>query len=288
MMNLGRIAQGGRNWEGFGADPFLAGEAAYETILGMQSSGVQACAKHYINNEQEHERTMESSNVDDRTEHELYSAPFLRSVQAGVASVMCSYNQINETDACENDRTVNQILKGEMGFRGYVMSDWSAQHSTLSAIYGLDMSMPGDITFNSGTSWWGANLTAFVNNGSISEDRLDDMATRIAAAWYFLHQDEDYPEVNFNAFVPDDEATNEHIDVQDDHADIVRKIGAASTVLLKNENGTLPLKKPRSLALIGLDAGPQPGGPNQFSDNGGNDGILAMGWGSGTALVGPY
>ncbi|KAL5520254.1 hypothetical protein ACEPAG_9467 [Sanghuangporus baumii] len=283
MMNLGRIAQGGRNWEGFGADPFLAGEAAYETVLGMQSAGVQACAKHYINNEQEHERTMETSDVDDRTEHELYAHPFMRSVMAGVASVMCSYNQINQTYACENDRMLNQVMKGEFGFRGYIMSDWSAQHSTLSAIFGLDMTMPGDITFNSGTSWWGANLTAFVNNGSIAEARLDDMATRIAASWYFLHQDEDYPAVNFNAFNPVDEATNEHVDVQDDHDEIVREIGAASTVLLKNLNGTLPLNKPRSITLFGLDAAPQPGGPNQFADNGGNDGILAMGWGSGTA-----
>lgn len=112
MMNMGRIAQGGRNWEGFGADPFLSGEAAYETILGMQEGGVQACAKHYINkyvhassvrdslltfcdlrrSEQEHFRMQESSNVDDRTEHEIYFHPFLRSVQAGVASVMCSYS----------------------------------------------------------------------------------------------------------------------------------------------------------------------------------------------------
>lgn len=67
-MNLGRVAQGGRNFEGFGADPFLSGEAAYETILGMQQAGVQACAKHYINNEQEHKRTTSSSEVDDRTQ----------------------------------------------------------------------------------------------------------------------------------------------------------------------------------------------------------------------------
>ncbi|KAF8123065.1 glycoside hydrolase superfamily [Mycena galopus ATCC 62051] len=86
MMNIGRVAQGGRNWEGFGADPFLAGEAAYETILGMQEGGVQACAKHLINNEQEHFRTQESSDVDDRTQHEIYAHPFMRSIMAGVAS----------------------------------------------------------------------------------------------------------------------------------------------------------------------------------------------------------
>ena len=105
-------SQAGRNWEGFGADPFLIGEAAYETIIGMQSTGVQACAKHYVNkcgtfssisqtigltdyfhpSEQEHARTTSTSNVDDRTQHEIYALPFLRSVMAGVASVMCSYS----------------------------------------------------------------------------------------------------------------------------------------------------------------------------------------------------
>jgi beta-glucosidase len=110
MMNMGRVGQGGRNWEGFGADPFLTGESAYETILGLQNGGVQATAKHFINkfvfcyahfhlhsspaSEQEHFRTSESSNVDDRTQHEIYAHPFLRSVMAGVSSVMCSYSKL--------------------------------------------------------------------------------------------------------------------------------------------------------------------------------------------------
>ncbi|KZV64672.1 glycoside hydrolase family 3 protein [Peniophora sp. CONT] len=293
MMNLGRDAQGGRNWEGFGADPYLAGEAAYETILGMQQAGVQACAKHYILNEQENQRTLETSDTDDRTIHELYALPFLRSVMAGVASVMCSYNAANGTYACENDRTLNQILKEEYGFQGYVMSDWSATHSTVpSANNGLDMTMPGDITFNSGTSYFGANLTAAVEAGEVPEGRVDDMAERIIAAWYLLGQDTGYPETNFNAFNPLDEATNEHVDVQDDHDVLVREIGGASIVLLKNTDGALPLNKPRTLAVIGSDARPGMTGPDEFSDLGGVDGILAMGWGSGTAnltyLISPY
>ncbi|KAH9178040.1 glycoside hydrolase family 3 protein [Lactarius sanguifluus] len=294
MMNMGRIAQGGRNWEGFGADPFLASVGAYETILGMQSTGVQACAKHYINNEQEHNRTQSSSNVDDRTQHEIYAAPFLRSVMAGVASVMCSYNLVDGVYACDNNSTLNGILKSEFGFQGFVMSDWSAQHSTISAITGLDMTMPGDITFNSGTSYFGANLTAYVQNGTIPEARVDDMATRILAGWYLLGQDSpSYPHTNFNAFKPLDEATNEHVDVQDDHDKVVREVGAASTVLLKNVDSALPLKKPRKLVLVGSDAGPaRAAGPNEFFDQGGVDGILAMGWGSGSAsytyLISPY
>lgn len=163
-----------------------------------------------------------------------------------------------------------------------VMSDWQATPSTLSAVAGLDMTMPGDVVFFSNNSYFGGNLTDYVNNGTIAQSRVDDMATRIMAAWYYLHQDNaSYPNVSFNAFQPEDEATNEHIDVQDDHYKLVREIGAASTVLLKNEKGALPLKKPRSLVLIGNDAGPGRAGPNQFADQGGSDGTLAMGWGSG-------
>ena len=233
--------------------------------------------------EQEHDRSQSSSNVDDRTEHEIYAAPFLRSVMAGVASVMCSYNLVNGTYACENNSTLNGILKSEFGFQGFVMSDWSATHSTISAITGLDMTMPGDVTFNSGTSYFGGNLTAYVQNGTIPEARVDDMATRILAAWYLLGQDSpSYPHTNFNAFHPLDEATNEHIDVQDDHDVLVRKIDTASMVLLKNVDGALPLKKPRTIVLVGSDAGPaHTAGPNAFSRLTGIDGILAMGWGSG-------
>ncbi|KAF8487505.1 beta-glucosidase [Russula ochroleuca] len=290
MMNMARVVQGGRNWEGFGPDPFLAGVGAYETILGMQSAGVQACAKHYINNEQENQRTRESSNVDDRTQHEIYVAPFLRSVMAGLASVMCSYNLVDGTYACENNHTLNSILKNELGFQGFIMSDWGAQRSTMSAMTGLDMTMPGD----SNSSYFGAILAAYVENGTIPETRVDDMATRILASWYLLGQDSpNYPKTNFNAFFPLDDATNEHIDVQDDHGKLVREIDTSSIVLLKNVNNTLPLKKPRKIVLIGSDAAPAHiAGPNEFPDQAGVDGVLAVGWGSGTAWftykISPY
>ena len=229
---------------------------------------------------------MESSNVDDRTEHEIYLAPFLRSVMAGVASVMCSYNLVNGTYACENNHTMNGILKNELGFQGFVMSDWGAQHSTISAMTGLDMSMPGTIASGSNASYFGANLTTYVQNGTIPEARVDDMATRILASWYFLGQNsQNYPTTNFNAFYPHDEATNEHIDVQDNHGELVREIGRSSIVLLKNVDGALPLKKPRKLVLIGSDAAPaHVAGPNEFSDQGGVGGVLAVGWGSGYVL----
>ena len=92
-----------------------------ETILGMQSAGVQANAKHYIGNEQELHRTTVSSDIDERTMHELYLWPFSDAVKANVASVMCSYNKLNSTWACENDHVLNKLLKQELDFKGYVM-----------------------------------------------------------------------------------------------------------------------------------------------------------------------
>ncbi|KAF7345699.1 Glycoside hydrolase family 3 protein [Mycena venus] len=283
MMNLMRAPAAGRNWEGFGGDPYLSGEGAFETITGIQSSGVQATAKHYINNEQEHFRDSSSSNVDDRlvlfvTQHELYSLPFLRSVQANVASVMFVQLQLsrihsllNSSFACENDKMLNGVLKSEFGFQGYVMSDWWATHSTLSINAGLDMTMPGDITQSSGTTYFGTNL---------------DMATRILAAWYLLGQDSGFPAVNFDAW-NNGASFNQHINVQSNHATLIRQIDAASTVLLKNTNGALPLKAPKTIGVIGNGATNSSRGANGYSDRGGDDGVLAIGWGSGTANF-PY
>ncbi|KAE9403455.1 family 3 glycoside hydrolase [Gymnopus androsaceus JB14] len=292
MMNMLRVPEAGRNFEGFGADPFLSGEAAYETVLGMQAGGVQACAKHFIDNEQETNRMTSSSDVDDRTQHEIYAQPFLRSVMAGVSAVMCSYNLINDTHACQNNLSMNGILKEEFGFQGHILyinllrlknTDWGATHSTLSATAGLDMTMPGGDTGVAGlNTFFGDTLVEFVNNGTIPLSRVQDMAQRVLASWYFLHQDSpSYPAVNFNANAPGDEATNEHINVEDDHFTVVLDIGRASIVLLKNVGNALPLVKPRSILLAGSDAGLALIGPNEFPNAVGDDGILAIGGGSG-------
>lgn len=124
---LGKIPTGGRNWEGFGPDPYLTGIAMKETIEGMQESGAQACAKHYIGNEQERSRDTISSVIPDRVLHELYLWPFADAVKANVASFMCSYNKVNGTWACENDGIINKLLKDELGFRGYMMTDWNGK-----------------------------------------------------------------------------------------------------------------------------------------------------------------
>ncbi|KAI0735313.1 beta-glucosidase [Earliella scabrosa] len=276
MMNLMRAPAAGRNWEGAGGDPYLTGEVAYESIIGVQSQGVQACAKHFLDNEQEHFRESSSSIVDDRydgmaeIQHEIYLHPFLRSMQANVASVMCSYNLINGTYACEHDGAINGLLKGELGFQGYVMSDWYATHTTSPAANGgLDMTMPGDKWFASFSSYFGGSLVNAVKKEEVPQERLDDMATRILAAWYMLGQDEGYPKVNFNSWLP---LFGSHVNVQ---------------VLLKNEGSVLPLAAPKTMAIVGTGARSGIFGPNQCLDHSCNDGVLAVGWGSGTATF-PY
>ncbi|EPE10931.1 glycoside hydrolase family 3 protein [Ophiostoma piceae UAMH 11346] len=276
---LGKHANGGRNWEGFGPDPYLTGVAMAETIQGMQSAGVQACAKHFILNEQELNRETMSSSVDDRTMHELYLWPFSDAVRAGVASVMCSYNKINGTWACENKNVLDNLLRDELGFQGYVMTDWNAQHTTLAANAGLDMTMPGS-DYGGKSILWGPQLTSAVNSGQVAGTRLDEMVKRILAAWYLVGQDKGYPGINIKA------------DVQGTHKDNVRAVARDGIVLLKNDANLLPLRKPTKLAVIGSAAVVNPQGMNSCTDQGCNTGALGMGWGSGAVnypyFVAPY
>ncbi|RAL59327.1 hypothetical protein DID88_006932 [Monilinia fructigena] len=269
---LGRAPQGGRNWEGFSPDPVLTGVGIAETIKGIQDAGIIACAKHFIGNEQEHFRQAPeaigfgynitesvSSNIDDVTMHETYLWPFADAVRAGVGSVMCSYNQVNNSYSCQNSKMLNNLLKGELGFQGFVMSDWQAQHSgAASAVAGLDMTMPGDIL----------SLTP-EKSPNFSSWTLDTYGPSHYAA------NKDYKQVNW------------HVDVRGDHAKLIRDIGARSTVLLKNIKNALPLSKPKFLAVIGEDAGGNAYGPNGCPDRGCDNGTLGMAWGSGSSNF-PY
>ncbi|KAK0392942.1 hypothetical protein NLU13_2436 [Sarocladium strictum] len=324
---LGRLPAGGRNWEGFGPDPYLQGVAGFETVKGIQDQGVMATIKHFVGNEQEHFRQAwewglpqaMSSNIDDRTMHELYAWPFADAVKAGVASVMCSYNMVNSSYACGNSKLLNGILKDEMGFQGFVMSDWLAQRSGIaSALAGLDMTMPGDgLAWMDGESLWGPQLTKGILNGSMPVDRLNDMAVRIVAAWYQLGQDDkelfDRKGPNFSSWTNDKigvtapasgspqqkVVVNQFVEAQGNHSELARQIAAEGTVLLKN-NGILPLQRDGQAAsgkltkgdgklhvgVYGEDAGPGKG-PNACPDRGCNQGTLGSGWGSG-AVDFPY
>ncbi|KAJ3851979.1 glycosyl hydrolase family 3 C-terminal domain-containing protein [Lentinula lateritia] len=130
------------------------------------------------------------------------------------------------------------------------------------------MTMAGDITLSSHTTFFGQSLTAYIENGTVPESRIDNMATRIVAAWYYLHQDAPgFPKTNFNAFLPRDLATNFHVDVQDKNYKLVREMGAASTVLLKNVKGALPLTgRERNLFMARSDAGPADIGLNKTAN----------------------
>ena len=273
---LGRHALGGRNWEGFSPDPYLTGIAMKGTVEGIQSTGVQATSKHFIGNEQELMRTSlttengttveaYSANIDDRTLHELYLWPFAEAVKAGSASVMCAYNRVNMTYACEDSHILKDILKGELGFKGYVMSDFFATHSgARSARNGLDMNMPGAIDTAAqvtGESFWGPNLIDAVNNGSVSSERLDDMAERIMTPYFALGQDQDFPTVDPSLVTVLAAQYGVSLgyevvarDVRGDHAKLIRQISADGTVLLKNLNSTLPLKNFKNIGIFGNDA----------------------------------
>ncbi|QSZ35750.1 hypothetical protein DSL72_006872 [Monilinia vaccinii-corymbosi] len=303
---LGRAPAGGRAWEGFSPDPVLTGVGMTATIKGIQDAGVIACAKHFIMNEQEHFRDKGadleaySANLDDKTMHELYLWPFADAVRAGVGSVMASYNRINQSYASQNSWTLNYLLKNELDFQGFVTSDWWGQHTGVaSALAGLDMTMSGDQRLASNNTYWGTWLTMAVLNGTVPQWRLDDMAVRIMSAYFKVGRDTTRVPVNFNSWnsttfgyqhplaQEDFTQINQHVDVQGDHAKLIREIGAKSTVLLKNKNCALPLRSPKSIAIIGEDAHDNPAGPNSCPDRGCNSGTLAMGWGSGTANF-PY
>lgn len=236
MMNIDRNARHGRNWEGFGADPYLSGENAFYYVQGLQDQGVVATAKHFICNEQETHRssytsrnvvqpdgTAYSANLDDKTIHEIYLWPFASSVAAGVGSVMCSYNRVNGTPACQNKRTLNELLKEELEFPGNVMSDWGATKTGVQSVLGgLDIDMPG------GDGLMGIALVRAVQNGTIPETRIDDMITRVLAPYYLLGQDAGYPTIDLNR------------DALGDHYKISRQISMAGMILLKNTNNILP------------------------------------------------
>lgn len=177
-----------------------------------------------------------------RAQWEIYYPAFNAAVEAGVAAVMCSYNRINSTYACENPQTLSD-LKERMGFEGFVMSDWGATHSTVAAANaGLDMQMPDD-------SYFGAALAAAVAAGNVTQARLDDMVTRIVTALFMVGlMNETQPTGNLSAPV---ESTA--------HAQLAQQLAQAGTVLVKNDGNLLPLSvhSINTIAVLGDDGSAQ-------------------------------
>ena len=286
-MNIQRNPQGGRIWESFGDDPFLAGVAATQIIKGIQSNGVIACAKHYVGNDQETNRKNSSSNIKEQALWEIYLEPFIRSVQdAEVGAIMAAYNAINYTYVINNTRIVQNYLKEKIGYRGYVMSDWWAITSDDPNIFtsGIDMNMPGgkyegDKSIGRNESFWSKFKDHLGNE--IPYERLDDAVERILAPMFKLDQfneDIKFPEIDLmkNTITEETKKLNFEAAMQ-------------SNILLKNENNILPLKNMgnKTIAIIGNDADESPCIRDsdcscKSKTNNIYKGHIALGYGSGT------
>jgi len=252
-LNMTRNPLSGRNLEYAGEDPFLTGEMGAGLIEGIQSRPVMANAKHFLLNEQEFDRMTNSSEVTERTVREIYLPPFERAVDAGVGSVMCSYNRVASVYACENESLIQDLLKDELGFDGFVLSDWGATHSTApSANAGLDMEMSGEGYFGFAQAQpakFGGALKAAVQAGSVPQARLDDMIRRIAKPMFRLGLFEHPP-------VPGETAASV-VSTTPASLATARRIAEEGSVLLKNSGNLLPLAPTaKKIAVVGLPASP--------------------------------
>ena len=232
----GREPRDGRTFETKGEDPILAGKITAAHIKAIQDQYVIGGTKHFAFNDQETGRTTADALLDERAGRESDMLAFEITVKdSGVQSVMCSYNLLNDAYACENAYLLNQVLKGDWAFPGFVMSDWDATHSTVNAANnGLDQEQPENIYFDSA-------LKAAVQSGQVSQSRLDDMVHRILRAMYA-------------AGVVDHPATVHAIDAAGDAA-IAQEAEEQGAVLVKN-SGVLPLNASAlgSIAVIGSHA----------------------------------
>lgn len=242
-VNIYRVPMNGRNFEYYGEDPYLAGETAVQFIQGVQSQGVAATVKHYAANNQEHDRTGTSSDVDERTMREIYLPAFEAAVKRGhVWAVMASYNLLNGTYASENDWLENQVLKKEWGFQGVVMSDWGATHSAQNAAnHGLDLEMPGGDFFTQ------KGLMPLIKSGAVSEATIDDKIRRILRVEYSIGAFDRQPPADKPV---DDPKTGA----------VALQAAREGIVLLKNKGNLLPFKNVRRIAVVGPNADPTPVG----------------------------
>lgn len=236
-LDLAREPLAGRNFETFGEDPLLAARFAVPFIQAVQSHPVLANGKHYAVYTQEDDRFTLDARIDERALREIYLRPFQAAVQdADVASVMCGFNRINGAFACEDRLLLADVLKGELGFRGFVLSDWGGTHDTVAAATaGLDQ----ELAFE---RYFGRRLFDAVRRGEVAGDVVDDKARRILEAMFRFGLFE-----RPAAFVP--------LPEQEDGVRS-RLIAEQGVVLLANRGGLLPLSNGavRSIAVIGADA----------------------------------
>ncbi|NIK79560.1 beta-glucosidase [Paenibacillus castaneae] len=255
-INLGRVPNAGRNFEYFGEDPYLAGVMAVAQVNAVQAHGVQSVAKHFAANEQETSRQTMDTIVDDRTMHELYLLPFEMTIQeANLASVMCSYPHLNGVYACESSELLTDWLREDLGFKGYVMSDRGATHSTAPAIKaGLDLEFASP-------RWFTPELIhQALDTGELTVADINKQLDRRYTVMIELGQFDD----PINSLSPIDFAANGRR---------IQDIGEQGSVLLKNDHSTLPLKAAslKSVALIGT---PTFAGSAKFNSQGPSNEIV--------------
>ncbi|MEC0128905.1 beta-glucosidase family protein [Paenibacillus pabuli] len=231
-VNMKRTPLGGRNFEYYSEDPCLTGELGAAFINGIQSEGVGASLKHFAGNNQEFEKMVTSSEIDERTLREIYLSAFERIVKKSDPwTIMCSYNLLNGTYTSENEHLLNDILREEWGYEGVVLSDWTAVNDRIRGLKaGLDLEMPGPAHYNAKA------IVEAVQNGTLSEEQLNRSVSRILKLVERVTGNKD----------------TDSSDVPEYHA-LARKAAAESMVLLKNENAILPLQQESisSIAVIG-------------------------------------
>lgn len=230
-VNIKRSPLCGRNFEYFSEDPYLAGEMAKSHINGVQSQGVGTSLKHFAANDQEYRRATTDSVLDERTLREIYLTAFEIAVrEAQPWTVMSSYNKINGTYSSDNKFLLNDILRDEWGFKGFVVTDWGGMNERVKALEaGNDLEMPGPSTYNDEL------IIDAVLAGRLDEDILDRALERMLTVVFKAN---DTLSVDFTY----DAAA---------HQALARKVAADGAVLLKNEGGLLPLKPGSKIALLG-------------------------------------
>jgi beta-glucosidase len=238
-INLFRDQTFARAYNTYGEDPFLTGQIAAAQILGTQSQGVMAQAKHFIGYD-----GADDVVIEDQALHEIYAAPFDAAIRAGVSSLMCSYNHIDGPYSCGNPQTLTHLLRDQLAFQGFVTSDWGATHASGFINAGLDLEMPGPSTRTGIPDFFAGRMLAAAVTGQVSE------ATVTRAVAHILLQLDRF---GYLQHPPSLSVTAEPVD---DDERIVQKTAEDAAVLLKN-NGVLPLNggNLRSVALIGPGAG---------------------------------
>ena len=230
-VNIKRSPLCGRNFEYYSEDPMVASEMAGALIKGVQSKNVGTSIKHFLANNQETRRMSSSSEVDERTLREIYLAAFEGAVSSQKPwTVMCSYNKINGTYAAEHKEALTDILRGEWGFDGFVVSDWGAVNKRVPDLEaGLDLEMPASGGIND------EQIVDAVKEGRLEESVLDRAVERILNIVYRFEENRNKSAV---------------FDRDKDH-EYAKKVAEETIVLLKNEDGLLPLSEKEEIAFIG-------------------------------------